>query len=66
MTLNEILEAHDRSKDGDANSENDDRPIFDLYPIGTICELIQSNFQIHLCQRWTDILGLWAQYVSSW
>ncbi len=50
MTLDEILEAHDRSEDGDANSENDDRPIFDLYPIGTICELIQSNFQIYLCQ----------------
>ncbi len=64
MTLNEILEAHDCSKDGDANSENDDWPIFDLYPNGTICELIQSNFQIHLCQSWTGRLGLWAQLVK--
>jgi hypothetical protein len=43
VSLDEIFETHDSSKDGDANAEDDDRPILHFTPSGTIWQVDRFN-----------------------
>ena len=43
MALNQVFEAHDGAENRNPNSEDDDGPVLDLDPGGTICQQRQAK-----------------------